>query len=134
MWTLVHALCINVSEVLSCFVFIDSLSTGIITGVVVAMVVVIGFIIATVILWNHRRKQNTPVSIQASIPDGQSHDYESPFASPTAELQMQQSAAYGQVSNSGENSKSEIRMKESSAYISVTNQETTGISLHDSVL
>ena len=135
MWILVHALHINFSEVHSCsFVFIDSLSTGIIAGVVVAMVVVIALIISAVIMWNYRCKQLLLYLHKQTFQMVKVMTMRLLFASPTVDLKMQQSAAYGQVSNSEENSKSEIRMKESSAYISVTNQETTGISLYDSVL
>jgi hypothetical protein len=63
----------------------------------------------------------------------QSHVYDFPSANPTVELKLQQSAAYGKLSSSGENGKAETRMKESSAYISVTSQKTAGISLYDSV-
>ena len=110
------------------------LSTGIIAGVVVTVVVVISLIIAAVTLWIYRAKHNFPAPIQAGTPGGQIHDYENPFSSPTVEVKMQQSAAYGQVSSGKENFDSETRMKESRAYISVTNQETVGISLYDSVL
>ena len=103
----------------------DSLSTGIIAGLVAGVVVLIILIVAGVILilCIYRKKSCVDSSIDTTM---RSHMYEDPAQLSSGDVVMQQSSAYDIMEEERRGNSSEIRMQESRAYESLPTQAGAG--------